>query len=194
VRRGKLNLNYQPLLVPSTIDIHYNSRLSLLRALKGPKATSNHSDRLTPMTTTTPRPVPQISPSPSSTRFTLELEFVLSLANPNYLSHLATLTTVPQKTATTSSTRPIPLLSDPRFQAYLKYLLYWTRPEYSQYLTYPGPALRNLRLLQEEAFRAVALRPDVVEALGQGVNVAEGVGVEGQQEGMDTGEGGENGN
>jgi hypothetical protein len=120
------------------------------------------------MTTSNPA-VPTQPPSPSTTRFTLELEFVLSLANPTYLSHLATLTAIPQKSPTTSSTRPIPLLSDPRFQAYLKYLLYWTRPEYAQYLTYPGPAIRNLRLLQEEAFRAVAVRPDVVEAVGGGV-------------------------
>lgn len=85
------------------------------------------------------------------TRFEIELEFVQSLANPNYLNHLAA-----QK-----------LLQQPAFVQYLKYLQYWTRPPYLKYLTYPGPTLKNLELLQQERFRRDIISPDFVAALIQ---------------------------
>ncbi|KAK1829502.1 mediator of RNA polymerase II transcription subunit 31 [Podospora conica] len=83
------------------------------------------------------------------TRFELELEFVQSLANPQYLNHLAS-----RK-----------LLTNPSFVAYLDYLQYWSRPPYLKYLTYPGPTLKNLQLLQEERFRQDIISPDLVQAL-----------------------------
>lgn len=88
------------------------------------------------------------------TRFEIELEFVQSLANPRYLNHLAA-----QK-----------LLQQPAFVEYLKYLQYWSQPPYLKYLAYPGPALRNLELLQQEAFRKNIISPEFVEAM-----VAEGM-------------------
>lgn len=78
-------------------------------------------------------------------------QFVQSLANPYYLNHLAS-----QK-----------LLQDHSFLAYLKYLQYFTRPEYTKYLLYPGPTLKALELLQQETFRLDILSPDVVERLVQ---------------------------
>jgi mediator of RNA polymerase II transcription subunit 31 len=85
------------------------------------------------------------------TRFEIELEFVQSLANPNYLNHLAA-----QK-----------LLQQPAFVQYLKYLQYWGQPPYLKYLTYPGPTLKNLELLQQERFRRDIISPDFVAALIQ---------------------------
>jgi mediator of RNA polymerase II transcription subunit 31 len=113
-----------------------------------------------------PKPaVPQIT----NPRFTLELEFVLSLANPHYLSHLAT--TYPHLLGISSS--PSQSANDrasssdaQAFAAYLAYLYdYWKRPEYVQFLTHPGATLRALRLLQEESFRHAVIRPQVVEDL-----------------------------
>ncbi|KAL8728864.1 MAG: hypothetical protein Q9166_005104 [cf. Caloplaca sp. 2 TL-2023] len=85
------------------------------------------------------------------TRFELELEFVQALANPFYLNHLAS-----QK-----------LLQDARFVEYLKYLQYFTRPSYTRYLSYPGPTLKALELLQQEKFRQDILSPDVVARLAE---------------------------
>lgn len=56
-------------------------------------------------------------------------------------------------------------LADPRFVEYLKYLQYWTRPPYLKYLTYPGPALKMLELLQTEKFRQDIINPDLVNRL-----------------------------
>ena len=98
---------------------------------------------------------PQPPPEPlhhTYTRFELELAFVQSLSNPLYLNHLA-------------STH---LLQDSAFIAYLRYLLYFTRPEYTKFLTYPGPTLKVLELLQEERFRAEVLSPEVVSRLAEG--------------------------
>eukprot|EP00914_Ancora_sagittata_P010144 GHVO01019524.1.p1 GENE.GHVO01019524.1~~GHVO01019524.1.p1 ORF type:complete len:122 (-),score=9.21 GHVO01019524.1:164-529(-) len=69
-------------------------------------------------------------------RFTLELEFVQSLSNPEYLHALA------QKE----------LFSEPAFINYLSYLRYWKKPEYGQFLTFPQ-CLRMLDALQNPDFR-----------------------------------------
>lgn len=107
------------------------------------------------------------SPSLSNPRFTLELEFVSSLANPYYLSHLAVtypnlLGSAKSDDVDDDSTSP-----DARaFAAYLAYLYsYWKTPEYAQFLTHPGATLRALRLLQEDSFRRDIIRPQVIEAL-----------------------------
>ncbi|KAH0560100.1 hypothetical protein GP486_003381 [Trichoglossum hirsutum] len=71
---------------------------------------------------------------------------VESRANPWYLNHLAT-----QK-----------LLDNPAFLAYLSYLQYFSQPEYTKYLTYPGPTLKALQLLQQEKFRQDILSPETV--------------------------------
>lgn len=68
-------------------------------------------------------------------RFQIELEFVQSLANPNYLNFLA------QRGYFRNQT----------FLNYLKYLMYWTEPEYVKYIMYPQ-CLSLLELLQHEQF------------------------------------------
>ncbi|PGG99494.1 hypothetical protein GX51_06314 [Blastomyces parvus] len=117
-------------------------------------------------------------PTLENPRFTLELEFVLSLANPHYISHLAVtyphLLGVSSTSASSSSSSrgagdnsPSSPTSDAQaFAAYLAYLYsYWKRPEYVQFLTHPGATLRALRLLQDESFRQAVIRPQVIEAL-----------------------------
>lgn len=120
----------------------------------------------------------QDSPPTSNPRFTLELEFVLSLANPHYISHLAltqprllsiSASSTNAASTTESSSSPSSSPSSPdaqAFAAYLAYLYdYWRRPEYVQFLTHPQASLRALRLLQEESFRRAVIRPQVIEAL-----------------------------
>lgn len=94
-------------------------------------------------------------------------------ANPHYLLHLATLTTASTDPSTTTAS--VPLLGHPPFIAYLSYLQYFASPPYLKYLTYPGPTLKNLELLQNERFRREVLSPDVVARLfveGQGAVAA----------------------
>lgn len=94
--------------------------------------------------------VPSEDPA-TTARFNLELEFVCSLANPAYLNHLAA-----QKH-----------FESAEFVAYLDYLQYWSRPEYAQFLLYPGPTLKVLELLQQERFRKAILMPDEVSRLAE---------------------------
>ena len=68
-------------------------------------------------------------------RFQIELEFVQSLANPNYLNYLA------QRG----------YFKNPTFLNYLKYLMYWKEPEYCKYIIYPQ-CLSLLEMLQHENF------------------------------------------
>lgn len=117
-------------------------------------------------------PAAQPPPTLANPRFTLELEFVSSLANPYYLSHLAV--TYPSLLGISRADDDTDSASSPdaqAFAAYLAYLyFYWKKPEYSQFLTHPGPTLRALRLLQEEPFRRDIIMPQVVEGLA-GVSV-----------------------
>ena len=69
-------------------------------------------------------------------RFLLDLEFVQTLANPQYLNFLA------QRN----------YFKNPAFINYLKYLLYFKKDEYIKYIHYPQ-ALYFLDLLQREQFR-----------------------------------------
>ncbi|KAB8072639.1 mediator of RNA polymerase II transcription subunit 31 [Aspergillus leporis] len=134
---------------------------------------------------------PQQPPPPTLTnpRFTLELEFVSSLANPYYLSHLAV--TYPQLLGISNANDEGDATkdtSDPEAQAFAAYLAYlysyWKTPEYAQFLTHPGATLRALRLLQEDTFRRDIIRPQVIEGLaGTGVNTEEGGITAEQQEG-----------
>jgi mediator of RNA polymerase II transcription subunit 31 len=50
----------------------------------------------------------------------------------------------------------------PEFIAYLAYLQYWSKPEYAKFLSYPGPSLRALELLQQKKFRAAIVMPGLV--------------------------------
>lgn len=154
------------------------------------------------------QPQPQPPPTLTNPRFILELEFVSSLANPYYLSHLAvtypnllgisrslssddTTTTTGDNDDDDASDMP----ADPdaqAFAAYLAYLYsYWKTPEYAQFLTHPGPTLRALRLLQEEGFRKDIIRPQVIEGLA-GLGFV-GEQQEQQQQQQDAGEEGDNG-
>ncbi|KAJ5293631.1 hypothetical protein PENANT_c002G00647 [Penicillium antarcticum] len=106
-------------------------------------------------------------PTLTNPRFTLELEFVSSLANPYYLSHLAV--TYPNLLGVSHADDDDDSATSPdaeAFAAYLAYLYaYWKTPEYSQFLTHPGPTLRALRLLQEDRFRRDIILPQVIEGL-----------------------------
>lgn len=75
-------------------------------------------------------------------RFILELEFVQLLANPTYIHYLA-------------QNR---YFDDEAFVGYLKYLLYWKRPEYAKFIVYPH-AFFFLDLLQSAHFRAAMAHP-----------------------------------
>ncbi|KAI8621882.1 SOH1-domain-containing protein [Chytriomyces sp. MP71] len=88
---------------------------------------------------------PGLSSSSDNVRLCLELEFVQCLANPKYLQFLA----------------QQQYFADPAFINYLKYLLYWRRPEYAKLIVYPY-CLEMLDNLQHESFRnAVALEHTV---------------------------------
>ncbi|KAE8351707.1 SOH1-domain-containing protein [Aspergillus coremiiformis] len=127
-------------------------------------------------------------PTLSNPRFTLELEFVSSLANPYYLSHLAV--TYPYLLGISNAGDEGDAAKDTAdpdaqaFAAYLAYLYsYWKTPEYAQFLTHPGATLRALRLLQEDTFRRDIIRPQVIEELaGTGINNGAG-GVATEQDG-----------
>ena len=69
-------------------------------------------------------------------RFIQDLEFVQCLSNPNYLKFLSS----------------SGYFDDEEFINYLKYLLYFKKPEYMKYLTY-GNCLLFLDLLQYKEFR-----------------------------------------
>ncbi|RMJ25316.1 hypothetical protein PHISP_03803 [Aspergillus sp. HF37] len=111
----------------------------------------------------------QQPPSLSNPRFTLELEFVSSLANPYYLSHLAVNYPNLLGGANSDEHDNDDDSASPdahAFATYLAYLYsYWKTPEYAQFLTHPGATLRALRLLQEDSFRRDIIRPQVIEAL-----------------------------
>ena len=106
-------------------------------------------------------------PTALSHRFTLELEFVLCLSNPQYLQYLAVrFPHLLNKPATSRSPKDGEDSEAARFARYLKYLHdYWRTPQYAQYLTHPGATLRNLELLQQEQFRKDLIRPDVIARL-----------------------------
>ncbi|KXJ29023.1 mediator of RNA polymerase II transcription subunit 31 [Exaiptasia diaphana] len=76
------------------------------------------------------------------TRFQVELEFVQCLGNPYYLNFLAQRGYFKEKS----------------FNNYLKYLLYWKKPEYAKFLKYPQ-CLHFLELLQYEHFRRELVNP-----------------------------------
>lgn len=82
----------------------------------------------------------------SSRQFSLQLEFLNSLASPAYLFHL---------TLAPSQNQPPPL-SEPSFVRYLSHIhSIWSRPEYARYVQYPN-GLFFCRLLVESAeFRQV---------------------------------------
>lgn len=82
------------------------------------------------------------------TRWEVELEFVQSLANIQYVNYLA----------------QSDFLSDPTFIAYLKYLNYWKEPKYAKYLVYPN-CLHILTLLQSEEFRKNIVNPEFMMTL-----------------------------
>ena len=74
-------------------------------------------------------------------RFEAELEFVQSLANPEYLHFLA-------------QNR---YFDDPRFVDYIEYLRYWREPPYCLHIAFPH-CLRMLELLQTDKKFVEALK------------------------------------
>ncbi|EGV61479.1 suppressor of hpr1 [Yamadazyma tenuis] len=82
------------------------------------------------------------------TRWEIELEFVQSLANIQYLSYLA------QNN----------YLNNPEFLNYLEYLNYWKSPGFAKHLVYPN-CLHILTLLQNEEFRKNIVNPDFINTV-----------------------------
>ncbi|KAK5089303.1 Mediator of RNA polymerase II transcription subunit 31 [Exophiala xenobiotica] len=107
------------------------------------------------------------SATAATPRFKIELEFVLALANPQYLQHLGV--TMPHLFNPSETKKDSDNPDAACFARYLKYLLdYWRLPEYSQYLTHPAATIRNLELLQNEQFRRDITHPALVEKLVEG--------------------------
>ncbi|GAA5974447.1 hypothetical protein JCM11641_003220 [Rhodosporidiobolus odoratus] len=113
------------------------------------------------MTSSAVSAAPTTAPTPQQrernrVRFETELEFVSCLANPWYLQSLA------QQN----------LLTSEPFLNYLNYLLYFTSPRYSRFLTYPQ-SLHYLRLLTAPGEKGEAFRRMLKED-GVGVQVLAG--------------------
>ena len=68
-------------------------------------------------------------------RFKMELEFLCCLVRLDYIEDL-------YKKG---------YFYQPSFRRFLKYMLYWTRPEYARYVIFPQ-SLHNLKLLQDDSF------------------------------------------
>lgn len=137
---------------------------------------------------TTASEPPSQPPIPATPRFKIELEFVLALANPDYLQYLGVTTphlfnpsedadtanstaSAPHSNANSSSKKDKGSSNSDAacFARYLKYLLdYWRTPAYAQYLTHPAATIRNLELLQNEQFRRDITHPALRERLAEG--------------------------
>eukprot|EP00889_Picochlorum_renovo_P007352 jgi/Picre1/34382/NNA_001852.t1 len=83
-----------------------------------------------------------------SKRFEAELEFVQSLASPDYLNWLG----------------QNKYFEDESFVKFLAYLQYWKRPEYAKFIVYPH-CLFFLELLQEADFRKAIANPQFKEVV-----------------------------
>ena len=94
------------------------------------------------MDTTTEHAASQQTFSPPS-RWEVELEFVQSLSNIQYVYYLA----------------QEGYLSQPTFRNYVAYLQYWHQPQYLKFLVYPN-CLHVLTLLQHDQFAKDIQNPD----------------------------------
>lgn len=119
-------------------------------------------------------------PEELPTRWEVELEFVQSLANIQYVNWLA----------------QNEYLADPAFINYLKYLNYWKQPQYAKYVVYPD-CLHVLTLLQNEEFRKSIVNPELINTLMNDMvkrwqNLEETVeaGTEAKEDGMPQGKSG----
>lgn len=88
------------------------------------------------------------NPEDLPTRWEIELEFVQSLSNIQYVNYLA------QNN----------YLNNPEFLKYLEYLNYWKRKEYAKFLVYPN-CLHVLTLLQKEEFRRNIVNPEFINVM-----------------------------
>ena len=88
------------------------------------------------------------NPEDLPTRWEIELEFVQSLSNIQYVNYLA------QNN----------YLNNPEFLKYLEYLNYWKRKEYAKFLVYPN-CLHVLSLLQKEEFRRNIVNPEFINIM-----------------------------
>lgn len=87
-------------------------------------------------------------PDELPTRWEVELEFVQSLANIQYVNFLA----------------QNDYFNDPAFINYLEYLNYWREPKYAKHLVYPN-CLHILTLLQNQEFRKQITNPELMNSL-----------------------------
>ncbi|KOG99395.1 suppressor of hpr1 [Saccharomyces pastorianus] len=89
--------------------------------------------------------------NPLPTRFEVELEFVQSLANIQYVTYLLTQQQI---------------WKSPNFKNYLKYLEYWCNPPYSQCIVYPN-CLFILKLLNGFMESAIVNEDGLLEGLDE---------------------------
>lgn len=87
-------------------------------------------------------------PDELPTRWEVELEFVQSLANIQYVNFLA----------------QSDYFNDPAFINYLDYLNYWRDPKYAKHLVYPN-CLHILTLLQNKDFCKEITNPELMNSL-----------------------------
>lgn len=94
---------------------------------------------------------PSSDQNPLPTRFEVELEFVQSLANIQYVTYLLTQQQI---------------WKSPNFKNYLKYLEYWCNPPYSQCIVYPN-CLFILKLLNGFMESAIVNEDGLLEGLDE---------------------------
>nr|CCA21070.1 mediator of RNA polymerase II transcription subunit 31 putative [Albugo laibachii Nc14] len=95
-------------------------------------------------------------------RFQIELEFVQCLASPAYLNcrlSKSAMLLVWLLYSTSVDLATNRYFENPAFMNYIKYLEYWKKPEYAQYIVYPH-CLAFLDLIQTERFRQMIARDD----------------------------------
>lgn len=77
------------------------------------------------------------APVDDKERFLMDMEFIQGLSNPEYLRCTDKIFLIPQKlifSRLVLAQHPNKYLEQPEFISYLKYLLYWKKPEYSKFL------------------------------------------------------------
>ena len=70
----------------------------------------------------------------------------------------------PYSSSSPLSFHPIRYFEDESFNSYLSYVLYWKRPEYARFITYPS-ALFFLDMLQSKEFKEAVAKCSVAEFL-----------------------------
>lgn len=97
------------------------------------------------------------------TRFEIELEFVQSLSNIQYVTYLLTQNITSDKKINNNG---LQIWKDPNFKNYLKYLEYWCYPPYAQCIVYPN-SLFILKLINGFMENATVNADGVLEGIDE---------------------------